>query len=158
LDELGKKTRKRRKMMDWNNLGTVMHCPRCQQAFDPATCKVSDDPHFDLYEAHKAQPKPGADTASAAHQRQWVLAEHFPATTWDAPEKQNYIKCGTCGRIEPMAGWLLDHKFNNPYDQPDWPTAVELITDDVGAKPRADQQRMAERTAKLDEIGDEEKI
>jgi len=139
-------------MMNWNNLGTVLRCPHCKRAFDPATCKVSNDPYYDLYGPARER-QPGGDTPDAAFQRQWVWTEQFQATAWDAPEAETHIKCGNgkCGRIEPMAGWMLEHKF----DDPTWPDAVAPVTDNSGARPSPAQQRIAERTASLEALAEE---
>jgi hypothetical protein len=137
--------------MNWNNLGTVLHCPNCGNPFNDQ-CAVSNDPYYDLGCGPGVQ---GVNHHDAVEARRRVLAEPFQGTAWDAPEANDCVKCDKCGRVEPMAGWLLDHKF----DEPMWPKAVEILTaDDVGAKPRADQQRIVERAAELDEIEDEEKI
>jgi hypothetical protein len=136
--------------MNWNNLGTVLHCPNCGNPFNDE-CAVSNDPHYDLGCRPGVQ---GVNHHDAVEARRWVLADHFPGTAWDAPEANDCVKCEKCGRVEPMSGWLLDHKFDDPM----LPNTVDTITDDKGAKPRADQQRITERAAELDEIAEEEKI
>lgn len=137
--------------MNWNNLGSVLRCPKCGNPFND-NCAVSDDPYFDLF-GETGQPLPGTgidNCFDAAAQRHWIITGKFQMAP-DSQEANEYIKCDKCDHVDSMACWSLRHRF----DEREWASQVELDTDDVGARPSKNQQRLHERAAELDAIADE---